>query len=227
MKRKIKLIFWAMISAMVLFAVFVVSRSCHYGENEAKQNTLDTTEVLVQQIRLCSRLYTAEVSVRKIITHNDKAMLSTSIMSKKFDFELPIGKRSIAIPLHATIKAYIDLNNFSADNVAVHGDRIEVFLPDPKLVLTQSKIQNEEIKQYVPLLRSNFTDEELTNYNAQGRENIISSIPKLNIMNMAQEGAANVLIPLFEQMGYKEENITITFRKEFTIDDIKRMVVAD
>jgi len=36
----------------------------------------------------------------------------------------------------------------------------------------------------------------------------------------AQESAARILIPILRRMGYEEQNITITFRKQFTFGDI-------
>ena len=102
-----------------------------------------------------------------------------------------------------------------------------MILPDPKVMMTQTKVINEEIKKNVPLLRSDFTDEELTNYEAQGRNDIIAAIPQMNIIPTAQEGAAKVMIPLLEQLGFKQENIKVTFRKDFTFDEIKRFIVND
>ena len=70
------------------------------------------------------------------------------------------------------------------------------------------------------LVRSNFSDKELVNYEQQGRMAIINSIPSMGIIDIAREGAAHALIPMIKQMGFKEENIKITFRKEFTTDDL-------
>ena len=88
-------------------------------------------------------------------------------------------------------------------------------------MLTSSRINNEEIKQYVALTRSNFSDEELTNFfERQGRQAIINEIPDMGIIDMARENAAATLIPILAQMGYQEKDVTITFRKEFSIRDL-------
>jgi p-aminobenzoyl-glutamate transporter AbgT len=42
----------------------------------------------------------------------------------------------------------------------------------------------------------------------------------MHIIEMAQENAARVLVPMIAQMGYREEEITIAFRKNLTITDI-------
>jgi hypothetical protein len=90
--------------------------------------------------------------------------------------------------------------------------------------MTSSKIQQEKIREYVPLMRSSFTDRELSDYELQGRASIIQSIPHLGILKMAQANAARVLVPMIRQMGYQERDITITFRKEYQEKDLKGMV---
>jgi hypothetical protein len=224
MRHRLSIILYIILAAVILFLAFIGLRSFKMSSEEPEIVKIDTADVLIRQVKMCSRLYTAEVDVHKIITHDDQLKLTGSIMNKPVGIDIPFGKRKIAIPIDATLKAYIDFSNFSEVNVERYGDRIEVFLPDPKIVLTQSKVRNEDIKRYVPLLRSDFTDEELTHFEALGRRDIIDKVPKLGIMSMAQEGAANVIVPLLKQLGYKEENITVTFRKEFTIGDIRRMV---
>ena len=145
-------------------------------------------------------------------------------MSKKFTIDIPVGERQIAIPVNATLKAYVNLSSFSADNIKKKGEKIEVILPDPQIIMTSTKIDHDEVKQYVAMLRSNFTDEELTRYQQQGRDSIIKDIPKLGLIEASRESSARTIIPIFEQMGYKQENITVTFRKRFTLSDLPKLL---
>ena len=46
----------------------------------------------------------------------------------------------------------------------------------------------------------------------------------MGIIEQAQRSAARQLVPLFTAMGYKESNITISFRKKFTIRDLRQLV---
>jgi hypothetical protein len=62
----------------------------------------------------------------------------------------------------------------------------------------------------------------MTRYEQQGREAIIQSIPQLGLVEMARESAARTLIPLIQQMGYREEDITIAYRKEFRPFDVRK-----
>lgn len=179
---------------------------------DTEDGGIDTIPVMVSQLKQCSRLYTAEYKVHKIVTHDDVVALSGKALGKSFAMEFPaLGKRKVAIPIDATLKAYIDMSELKIDDIHAEGDRIEIILPKPHVVMTSSSIDHEGIKQYVAVLRRNFTDEELTNYETQGRKAIINDIPKMSILQTAKSGAANILIPIIAHMGYKQENITITF----------------
>lgn len=202
-----------------LLAVLLLS--CSKGKTPDGPEAIDTIPLLVMQIQKCSKLYTSEFRIHKIVTHDDKLQLNGSFFKKDFSINLPAGKRKVAIPMDATLKTYIDFTGFSEKNVRRQGKKIEITLPDPKVDLTSTKIDHKDVKQYVALTRSNFTDEELANYEQQGRQAIINDIARIDIMEQARQSAANTLIPLIEQMGYEDKDITVTFRKEFTPSEIK------
>lgn len=209
---------------LILFSIFMLCCSCSRHKTKQETVTIDTIPMMVMQIQKCSKLYTAEYKVHKIITHDDKMKLNGSFMKKDFSINLPLGSRKIAIPMDATLKAYIDFADFNEDNVKRQGDKIEIILPDPHVTLTSTRINHDEIKQYVALTRSRFSDEELSSYERQGREAIIKDIPSMGMMDMARESAARTLIPMIEQMGFEESNITISFRKHYTLNDIKSLL---
>lgn len=209
---------------LILFSIFMLCCSCSRHKTEQETVTIDTIPMMVMQIQKCSKLYTAEYKVHKIITHDDKMKLNGSFMKKDFSINLPLGSRKIAIPMDATLKAYIDFADFNEDNVKRQGDKIEIILPDPHVTLTSTRINHNEIKQYVALTRSRFSDEELSSYERQGREAIIKDIPSMGMMDMARESAARTLIPMIEQMGFEESNITVSFRKHYTLNDIKSLL---
>lgn len=196
----------------------------HTRRHEAKDVLYDTVSIMVMQIQKCSRLYTAEYGVRKIITHEDDVSIKGNVLNTDVNIKLPLGDRKIAIPVTARLKAYIDFAQFSEKNIERHGDKLTIVLPDPKVILTSSKVDQQGIRQYVAITRSNFTDKEMADYEYQGRKSILESIPQLGIIEMAKANAARVLVPMLVQMGYKDEDITIVFRKEYTIGDLKRIL---
>ena len=180
--------------------------------------------MMVMQIQKCNRLYTTEIHVHKIVTHDDQLKLKGSIFKKDFNINVLGSNRKVAIPMDATLKAYIDFKDFGAQNINRKEEKIEITLPDPKIMLTSSKIDHEGVKQFVSLTRRNFSDAELSLYEQQGREGIIKDIPNMEVIETARQNAANILIPMLIEMGFKEENIKITFRKKFSLDDLKTIL---
>ena len=195
--------------------------ACSSKQSNGEGAITDTTLVLITQVRQCSRLYTAEYKIHKIVTHDDVLRLQGQLAGQDHDMELPIlGDRKIAIPMDVTLKAYIDFDGFSEQNIERQDNKITITLPDPKVQLTSSRIDHANIKKYVALLRSDFTDAELSSYEQQGREAIINTIPEMGIIESARQNAARLLIPMLKQMGFSESDITITFRQDLNTQNI-------
>ena len=208
------------ISGLIIILLLVAAvRGC----TKSTLPTIDTTATLVKKMTECSRIYTTEISIHKIVTHNDNVKMEASALAK-LTATLPFGKRKIAMPISATLKTYVDLGALTAENVKRTGNKIEIILPDPKIVMTSSKIDHDNIVKVVPWLRTKFSDEELDSYARQGRADILASFAKMDYITIARRRAARVIVPLIEQMGYKEQNITVTFRKDFTPEDIQTLV---
>lgn len=211
---------------IMLAAIVASCSNSSEGDDAGPQphyESIDTVPLLVMKIQQCSRLYTAEYKIHKIVTHNDVLRLKGSFLKRDFNIRIP-GDRKIAIPMDATMKAYIDFGTFSENNIERNGDKITIILPDPKVVLTSSKVDQKNIREYVSMTRSHFTDEEMSNYERQGRESIIRNITRMGILETARRNSALVLVPMLTQMGYKEENITIAYRRQWSEHDINSIV---
>ena len=220
----------------VILAVLVIVGGLYFcgdwrvqSDDDAKQEAaiaqgIDTVPMLIMQVQKCSKLYTAEYRVHKIVTHDDALRLKGSLLKKQFDIKLPMADRKIAIPIDAKLKAYIDFSDFSEKNIERDGKKITIVLPDPQVSMTSSKIDQKNVRQYVALTRSDFSDAELADYQQQGRKAIIESIPKMGILESAQRNAAKVLVPMLKELGYAEEDITIAFRKQYGPKDIETLL---
>ena len=185
---------------------------------------IDTTAQMVNQINLCSRLYTSEYKIRKIIIFDDPAALSFNFLNKVYKIGLPLGQRRVAIPVTATAKTYVDLSKISKDNITRNGQKVEIVLPDPEVMLTATNIDHTHIVQKVSFLRSNFNDEELMLIEQQGRKNIINSMAKLNILEDARSSAARQLVPIVTAMGYQEQDVKVTFRNGLTMKELSKLI---
>lgn len=202
-----------------IFIAFLAlsAMSCGNRQTSATEPTepqIDTIPTLVMQVQRQSRLYTTEYHIHKVITHDDQLALKGKLLSHDYNVALPFGKRKIAIPVDATAKAYIDFAGFSEKNVRRDSSHIEIMLPDPRIVLSATRVNHDDIREYVALTRSRFTDEELASYEQQGRKAIIADLGKTDILETARASAANVLVPMLQQLGFRTEDITITFRRD-------------
>lgn len=199
--------------------VLPVLCACHGGSAENVDEKIDTLSSIMR-LRECSRLYTAAYEIHKLVLKDDPLRVKGSVMNRSFDMKVPMGERKIMIPLDVTLKAYIDFSTFTADNVRREGDRIIIYLPDPRVTVTSSHIDHDGVRQFVSLTRRRYSSAELAGFARQGEEEILKSVPELGILETARENAAHVVVPLLVRLGFEERNIVVTFRKEFTGSDI-------
>ena len=202
----------------------VVQESGDGSQETGDYRSVDSLPMLITQVKKCSKLYTAEYRVHKIVTHDDVLRLKGTLLQRQFSIKLPLGDRKIAIPIDAKLKAYIDFSQFSERNIERHGDHITIILPDPQVMMTSSKIDQQHVKQYVAMARANFSDAEMSAYEQQGRAAIIASIPELGILETAQANAAKVLVPMLTAMGYEEHKVTVAFRKHYDAEDMHSLL---
>ena len=213
------------IALLLLCNGHIVQESSGDGpQEEGVYGSVDSLPMLISQVRKCSKLYTAEYRVHKIVTHDDVLRLKGSVLQRQFNIKLPLGDRKIAIPIDAKLKAWIDFSQFSERNIERRGNHITIILPDPQVTMTSSKIDQKHVRQYVALARANFSDAEMSAYQQQGRAAIIESIPSLGIFETAQANAAKVLVPMLTAMGYEEQQITIAFRKHYDANDMRGLL---
>ena len=213
------------IALLLLCNGHIVQESSGDGPHEESvYGSVDSLPMLISQVRKCSKLYTAEYRVHKIVTHDDVLRLKGSVLQRQFNIKLPLGDRKIAIPIDAKLKAWIDFSLFSERNIERRGNHITIILPDPQVTMTSSKIDQKHVRQYVALARANFSDAEMSAYQQQGRAAIIESIPSLGIFETAQANAAKVLVPMLTAMGYEEQQITIAFRKHYDANDMRGLL---
>ena len=182
---------------------------------------------LIHRVTSTDRLYTTEYVVKKMVTYDDIIKLKGTAFSRKFDFTLPQGDRKIIIPMEARIKAYIDFSGFGPDNVEILPDStIHIYLPDPKIELTSTKIDHRGIKSFVDFGRSRFTQAEMSEYEKQGRAAIVSSIPRMGITETARTHAYHFLLPMVEAMGYPAEKIVVDYGRRYTDADYANHLIT-
>ena len=217
---------------LLSIAILTSLSACRHAYPQAEEgeetnlSAVDGRANLVLQVTRTSRLYTAEYKIHKIVTHEDVRQVKATLLGHQVAAPITLGDRKVAIPIDVTLKAYIDFSNFSERNLEVTDDGRHIFvtLPDPKVIVTSSKVDHAGTKQFIDLLRSDYSDKELAEYTRQGVEAVVRTVPRLGILETARESAASTLIPLIASLGYEEQNIVINFRKNFTDADMGTII---
>ena len=220
-----KLLF-VVFSSMLLACSGVESETSAVSDvaTPAPDSTIVHTEKmqqLVSTVRKCSRLYATEYHMHKIITHDDELKLKGSILGFDYDVNLPVGSRSIAIPMDAVIKCYVDFSQFGSDQVIYEDNSVTLILPDPQIELTSTRINHDEVQSYVALLRKDFSDKELSGFESEGRKLILQSIPKSQLAERTRSSLTKLLTPMLEQLDLDVDAITITFRKDLNPETLQ------
>ena len=150
-----------------------------------------------------AELGTVEYTISKIVKCSDDAAFY------KF------GDRKILFSCHATMKAGIDLADFTTEDVKLDkkSNSIHVQLPQPKVLsfnmpLDEAKLEYESVST----LRSDFTTEDRMNFLKQGEENILADVANLGILQDAEKNATLFFESLFASLGVEE--VKITFKEE-------------
>ena len=201
--------------------LMLLTASCGQKEetNLAEEHAIDSIPLLVTQIQRCSRLYTTEYRIHKLVSCESNRQISGFGISVSLNV---FGDRKIIIPINATLKGYIDMNQIREHHIERQGEKITVTLPDPAVMMTSTEIDHENIKEFVTGFRDDFTDQEMAAFEAQGRKAIINEIPDLGIEQTARENAVRILVPIITQMGFREQDIVIQFRTDYTPHDLIR-----
>lgn len=168
---------------------------------------------VVLSVSKCSRLYTVQYNVHKVLTHQDFSSIEGNIFFEKISIPIP-GERKIAMPMDATVKAYVDFADFTADNVLIEGDKITITLPDPKIEMTSSKVDYANEKQFLSWNRSKFSEEEKEALLKIGRAKVLSGMKNTDVIERSRLGAYNALLPLVVAAGFSREHVTVRFSQE-------------
>lgn len=171
--------------------LFVGALLCSCSNKEKK---LD--EALSKAVA-CAELGTVEYTITKLIMTNDDALY-------KF------GDRKIIFSCRTTMKAGIDLKEFTKEDVSVSNDgkTVVVNLPQPKIL--SFNMAAEDIKlEYskVTGMRTSFNTDERNDLLKQGEKAIIEDAPNLGIYDDAKKNATDFFKALLAQCGYANVNV--------------------
>lgn len=192
---------------LTIITLFSVLSSCSQKKEEEPQaHKIDTVLMLKGSLNNCSKIYTTEWNIHKIVYFSDTISTFLGIKFNSF------GDRKLIVPIDAKVKSYVDMEQVSEKDIYIDSTGvITMILPKPQIEITSTKIDWDAAKTYVSFYRSSFTEKEKSDLLYQGEKSIRDEVSKLNLDAMAKHTASRAITPLVKQLGFSDHKINIIF----------------
>ena len=147
----------------------------------------------IYEIRNIGTLSTTEYTVGKVVKLSDGGEW------------YKYGDRKILMSCKARIKAGIDLNEIREEDIKADGTKIEITLPQPKIVSFEMdpRLVKTEMKE-VNGFRSDFSQDEKNRIMQLGEKAIRKDLKELRILEDANDNAKQFVREFYGQMGFEE-----------------------
>lgn len=148
----------------------------------------------VRTLKDLAELATVEYSVTKIVSYKDVAWY---------------GDRKILFEAAATVKAGIDMNELTDQDIKLENDSaVTISLPAPKILLFNMKPENmREIFNESGILRSNFSNQEKDGLLSQGEKDIRAKVATMDILQRAARNARILLESWLKKTGFSQVHV--------------------
>jgi hypothetical protein len=136
-----------------------------------------------------AELATVQYSVTKIVSYKDVAWY---------------GDRKILFETAATVKAGIDLNELTDQDIRLEGERaVTVSLPRPRILIFNMKPEHmREIFNESGILRSDFSNQEKDALLSQGERDIRAKVASMDILERAARNARTLVESWLAKSGF-------------------------
>ncbi len=154
---------------------------------------------VIREVNKSPMLYTVKAKAQVIVTDQDEPG----------SYKRYFGSRTVMIPVLATLKAGVDLSKIEKVKFDKDDGSIHIVLPPPVIEIESTTIDNLHIVTDVGALRYDFSEDEIAQLAARGRERIKELLPQLDLVKPAQERAAQMLASIAEELGYSNIRVDI------------------
>ena len=154
-------------------------------------------QVGVRTLKDLAELATVEYHVTKIVSYKDVAWY---------------GDRKILFEAAATVKAGIDMNELTDQDIQLNDDAaVSITLPQPKILLFNMKPEHmREIFNESGILRSDFSNQEKDDLLSQGEKDIRAKVARMDILQRAGRNAKTLVESWLKKTGFR--SVQVTFR---------------
>jgi hypothetical protein len=152
-------------------------------------------QVGVRTLKDLAELATVEYHVTKIVSYKDVAWY---------------GDRKILFEAAATVKAGIDMNELTDQDIRVNDDAtVNITLPRPKILLFNMKPEHmREIFNESGMLRSDFSNQEKGDLLSQGEKDIRVKVARMDIHERAARNARILVESWLKKMGFNQVHVS-------------------
>lgn len=178
------------VKKLIGLVVLLLLSSCGKSLEQTAKEKLGTLSEMAE-------LGTVEYTITKIIKASDNAFYT-------------IGDRKILFSCTATMKAGVDLEGFSAENISINSKNkeITILLQKPKVLAFNMPPELAKLEyEKVGALRFDFTAEDRNNLLRQGEEAIMADAENLGILADAEKNAQMFFEALLSQVGFEKINV--------------------
>lgn len=201
--------------ATVLTAVVVALtiRKAEERNAEAKQaQAVKTQKILTDKalmsIQRESKVYSAEVTARKVIEFSTKDIVSVF----GHDIGIPLSTTNARIPVVITYKAYVDLGQINENSIIDKGDStVTITLPDPVVEITSCEIDHANSQLRRQLLAKPKSQEFINSKVKEAEREASTQLglaQKDKLARTARESANTIIARIMLDTGYKKVNVT-------------------
>lgn len=157
-------------------------------------------DTIVQTIQQTGQLVTAEYTLQKMVKASDNRTW------------YKVGDRRILLSIEAVVKAGIDLQQVSRDDITLHDSVLKLQLPRPEIFSVSIPPSKIQVKlEDVDFLRSRFSAAEREALLRQAESQVRRLADSLGILQTAETNAATFLRRLLLPKGFRD--VQIAFKK--------------
>lgn len=152
----------------------------------------------IEKMKETAEFGSVEYTIKKLIKANDVGRWYT------------IGDRKILFSCTAYLKAGIDLNDLTMEDVVIDNNSVTITLPHAKLLsLNMPPEEIQLVYDHVSFFRSGFSSQDRLDLLSQGEADINEDIVNMGITADAEANAADFFTAMLKQIGF--ENVNIIF----------------
>lgn len=200
----------------VVVAIASIALTCGGSADDATATKTNERKDVLMSIQQESKLYSAEVNVRKEVSFSSKDIVT--VFGR--EFHVPLSATIVRMPLNLTYKACVDMSAINSNCITFGDDStVTVVLPDPVIELTSCEIDhdNEVYKQqlFAKTKSQDFINSKIADA-AETASKQLSAEKKRELTQSAKASASEAIAGILLSAGYKKVNVT--YRPDFDLN---------